>query len=154
MTVAPGLEAVGLVKLLGIVIESASADEVTISMEIGPDHLQNAGILHGGVHCALVETAASIGGHLWMSARPGGGTVAGVNNNTDFLRSFRAGRVTATATPKRSRPFEYSSAYTCPRPGTRVPRTRARCSSFQPVVIEGCPGGLTGTSGPCTPCAS
>jgi 1,4-dihydroxy-2-naphthoyl-CoA hydrolase len=89
----------GLVKLLGIVVESASADEVTISMEIGPDHLQNAGIVHGGVHCALVETAASIGGHLWMCEQPGGGTVAGVNNNTDFLRSFRAGRVTASATP-------------------------------------------------------
>jgi uncharacterized protein (TIGR00369 family) len=96
-----GLDAVamGLVKLLGIVVESAGPDEVTISMEIGPDHLQNAGIVHGGVHCALVETAASIGGHLWMSAQPGGGTVAGVNNNTDFLRSFRGGRVVATATP-------------------------------------------------------
>ena len=101
MTELVGLDAVnmGLVKLLGIVIESARGDEVTISMEIGPDHLQNAGIVHGGVHCALVETAASIGGHLWRSQQPGGGSVAGVNNNTDFLRSFRGGRITATATP-------------------------------------------------------
>ena len=89
----------GLLKLLGITVESASADEVTISMEIGPDHLQAAGILHGGVHCTLVETAASIGGYLWWSAQPGGGNVAGVNNNTDFLRSISAGRITATATP-------------------------------------------------------
>jgi uncharacterized protein (TIGR00369 family) len=89
----------GLVKLLGMVIESASGDEVTISMEVGPDHLQAAGILHGGVHCALVETAASIGGYLWWNPQPGGGNVAGVNNNTDFLRSVSAGRISATATP-------------------------------------------------------
>jgi uncharacterized protein (TIGR00369 family) len=89
----------GLLKLLGMVIESASADEVTISMEIGPDHLQAAGIVHGGVHCALVETAASVGAYLWLQTQPGGGNVAGVNNNTDFLRSFRGGRIIATATP-------------------------------------------------------
>jgi uncharacterized protein (TIGR00369 family) len=89
----------GLLKLLGIVIESASGDEVTLAMEVGPDHLQAAGILHGGVHCALVETAASIGGYLWWSPQPGGGNVAGVNNNTDFLRSVSTGRITATATP-------------------------------------------------------
>jgi uncharacterized protein (TIGR00369 family) len=89
----------GLLKLLGIVIESATPDEVVIAMEVGPDHLQAAGILHGGVHCSLVETAASIGGYLWWSAQPGGGNVAGVNNNTDFLRSISSGRITATATP-------------------------------------------------------
>jgi uncharacterized protein (TIGR00369 family) len=89
----------GLLKLLGITIDSAGADEVTISMEVGPDHLQAAGILHGGVHCALVETAASVAGYLWWSAQPGGGNVAGVNNNTDFLRSVNTGRITATATP-------------------------------------------------------
>jgi 1,4-dihydroxy-2-naphthoyl-CoA hydrolase len=89
----------GLLKLLGMVIESASGDEVTISMEIGPEHLQAHGILHGGVHCTLVESAASIGGYLWLITQPGGGHVAGVNNNTDFLRPFTAGRVVATATP-------------------------------------------------------
>ena len=102
MTELVGLDAVnmGLVKLLGIVVESANGDEVVLSMRIGPDHLQNAGIVHGGVHCALVESAASIGAYLWFNGQPGGGgRVAGVNNNTDFLRSSTGGRVTAIATP-------------------------------------------------------
>jgi uncharacterized protein (TIGR00369 family) len=102
MSEPPGLADaanVGLLKVLGIVIESASGEEATISMEVGPEHLQAHGILHGGIHCTLVETAASIGGYLWLITQPGGGRVAGVNNNTDFLRSFTGGRVVATATP-------------------------------------------------------
>jgi uncharacterized protein (TIGR00369 family) len=133
MSDAPDLNtvAVGLVKLLGIAIESASPDEVTISMEIGPDHLQNAGIAHGGVHCALVETAASIGGHLWMSAQPGGGTVAGVNNNTDFLRSFRGGRVVATATPiHRGRAQQLWLVQVTDADGTALARGQVRLHNF------------------------
>jgi len=69
-------------------------------MRIGPDHLQNAGIVHGGVHCALVESAASIGGlpvvqRATGRRRPGGRG----EQQHDFLRSSTGGRVTATATP-------------------------------------------------------
>ena len=37
-------------------------------------------------------------GHVWLSEH-GGGTVVGVNNNTDFLRAISSGTVTATSTP-------------------------------------------------------
>lgn len=89
----------GLLKLLGIVLEDASPDRVVLAMEVGPNHLQPHGVTHGGIHATLVESAASIGGHLWIKAQRGAGTVVGVANNTDFLRPFTGGRLTATATP-------------------------------------------------------
>jgi 1,4-dihydroxy-2-naphthoyl-CoA hydrolase len=89
----------GFVKLLGISIAEAGPDRVVLSMEVGPEHLQPRGVTHGGVHCTLVETAASIGGHLWLRATEPDSTVVGVANNTDFLRSSTGGRLIATATP-------------------------------------------------------
>ncbi|HEX3825736.1 MAG TPA: PaaI family thioesterase [Sporichthyaceae bacterium] len=89
----------GFLKLLGIAIVEAGPDRVVLAMEVGPDHLQPHGVTHGGVHCTLVETAASIGGHLWISATEPAGSVVGVANNTDFLRASTGGRLVATATP-------------------------------------------------------
>ncbi|WP_019878095.1 PaaI family thioesterase [Sporichthya polymorpha] len=84
----------GFVDLMGATVVEASADRVVLSLEVDERHHQPAGVLHGGVHCALVETAASIGAHLWD-----GGPVVGVSNHTDFIRSFRGGRLISTGTP-------------------------------------------------------
>jgi 1,4-dihydroxy-2-naphthoyl-CoA hydrolase len=89
----------GLLKLLGIAVEEASPDRAVLTMEVGPDHLQPHGVTHGGIYATLVESAASIGAHLWINAQAGAGTVVGVANSTDFLRPFTGGRLTATATP-------------------------------------------------------
>jgi 1,4-dihydroxy-2-naphthoyl-CoA hydrolase len=86
----------GFLHLLGVEISAAGADRVELSLQVGPQHLQPHGVLHGGVHCTLVETAASIGGQEWMAGR---GTVVGVSNHTNFLRPFSSGRLTAVATP-------------------------------------------------------
>ncbi|HUR74092.1 MAG TPA: PaaI family thioesterase [Sporichthya sp.] len=86
----------GFVQHLGAEIVESGPDRVVLHLDVDERHLQPAGVLHGGVHCTLVETAASLGGHLWLA---GQGTVVGVNNNTNFLRAFRAGRLVATATP-------------------------------------------------------
>jgi len=86
----------GLDTLLGIEIVEASADRVVLSWTVGPQLHQPFGILHGGVHCAAVESAASMGAALWYGER---GTVVGVSNHTDFLRSVRDGRLSATAEP-------------------------------------------------------
>jgi uncharacterized protein (TIGR00369 family) len=59
-------------------------------------HHQPYGIVHGGVHCSVVETLASIGGATWLGER---GKVVGVNNNTDFYRAVSEGAMTSTATP-------------------------------------------------------
>jgi 1,4-dihydroxy-2-naphthoyl-CoA hydrolase len=86
----------GLAGLLGLRFDEVSADRVQISWTVTPDQYQPAGLLHGGVHCAVVETAGSIGGALWLADR---GEVVGVANHTDFFRGVREGELTAVATP-------------------------------------------------------
>ena len=91
-----GARAGGFIDVLGLEFLEASADRCVISWEVRPDLLQPYGIVHGGVHCAVVETAASVAAGLWLGAA---GTVVGVANHTNFLRAVRAGTLTAVATP-------------------------------------------------------
>ncbi|PWR08473.1 thioesterase [Micromonospora acroterricola] len=86
----------GFVALLGLTFEEATADRVVISWRVRPELHQPFGIQHGGVYCSVVETAASVGGSLWLADR---GTVVGVSNQTDFLRAVRDGELTAVGTP-------------------------------------------------------
>jgi 1,4-dihydroxy-2-naphthoyl-CoA hydrolase len=87
----------GFNRVLGVEFSTVSPDEVVLTARIRPDLLQPYGIAHGGVWCALVETAGSVGAGQWYGER---GKVVGVANHTDFLHSVGAGAlVTATATP-------------------------------------------------------
>ena len=86
----------GLVALLGLRIDHMSADRVEMSWTVTPDQYQPAGLLHGGVHCAVVETAASLGAAIWLGDR---GDVVGVSNHTDFIRGVRGGELNAVGTP-------------------------------------------------------
>ncbi len=93
----PGPQAVpGFDALLGFTLAAASGDEVVGRLEVGPQLHQPFGIVHGGVYCTLVETAASIGAGQWFGQR---GTVAGVSNHTDFLRAVREGVLEVRARP-------------------------------------------------------
>ena len=51
----------GWVKETGIVILAASPEEVSCEWEVSEKHHQGYGIVHGGVHCGVIETLASIG---------------------------------------------------------------------------------------------
>jgi 1,4-dihydroxy-2-naphthoyl-CoA hydrolase len=75
----------------------ASADEVVVEYEIGPQHRQPYGIVHGGVHCAVVESVCSTGAGLAAVAR--GQSVVGVDNHTSFVHAVREGTVTVRAVP-------------------------------------------------------
>ena len=81
---------------LGIEFAEASGDKVVATWSAEPRLHQPYGIVHGGVHCSVVETLASVGAAMWMGDR---GQVVGVNNNTDFYRAVRDGSLTSTATP-------------------------------------------------------
>jgi uncharacterized protein (TIGR00369 family) len=86
----------GLDKHLGFDYVEIGPDRVEVRVQVTPELLQPFGILHGGVHCALVESAASVGAGLWYGD---GGQVVGVANHTNFLRAVRTGTLTAVATP-------------------------------------------------------
>jgi len=88
----------GWLQAMGITITHATADEVRAQMTVGPEHLQGYGIVHGGVHCGLIESLASIGAALY--ALPRNQSVVGLENNTSFIRAVRAGAtLRATASP-------------------------------------------------------
>jgi 1,4-dihydroxy-2-naphthoyl-CoA hydrolase len=81
---------------LGVEFTEVSGDKVVATWTARPDLHQPYGILHGGVHCSVVETLASVGAAMWIGAD---GKVVGVSNTTDFYRAVREGTLTSTATP-------------------------------------------------------
>src|SRR5438270_8794141 len=87
----------GWVKEMGITILSASADEVTCEWEVAEKHHQGYGIVHGGVHCGVIEMLASVGAAA--VALPRGQRVVGLENNTSFIRAVTAGKLHAVARP-------------------------------------------------------
>jgi uncharacterized protein (TIGR00369 family) len=74
-----------------------SGTRVTGSAEFGTDQHTPWGVVHGGVYCAIIESAASIGASIAVAER--GQFAVGVNNSTDFLRPVTAGRVDVVAEP-------------------------------------------------------
>lgn len=83
-------------EVLGLEFSEASGDKVVVTCPVKAHLHQPYGILHGGVYCSIVETAASVGGAMWLGDK---GYVVGVVNTTNFIRATREGMLTATATP-------------------------------------------------------
>jgi uncharacterized protein (TIGR00369 family) len=79
----------GWLQGMGVAITYATKDEVRCELTIGPQHLMPYGLVHGGVHCGVIESLASIGAYLF--ARERGQYVVGLENNTSFVRGVRAG---------------------------------------------------------------
>lgn len=90
-------EAVGFVHLLGLRVVAVSESEVTAELEVGPQHHQPMGIVHGGVYASIVETVCSIGAYVHASKRDL--FVVGVDNQTSFLKATRNGLLRAQAKP-------------------------------------------------------
>jgi uncharacterized protein (TIGR00369 family) len=87
----------GWVAAMSIHFTHASGDQVTAEFQVGPQHLQAYGIVHGGVYSGVIESVASVGAALW--ARRHNQTVVGLENQTSFLVATREGKLTATALP-------------------------------------------------------
>ncbi|BAK37581.1 putative thioesterase [Microlunatus phosphovorus NM-1] len=82
---------------LGLTVTAASSDEVQATWQVTEALLQPYGLLHGGAHCAVVETLASVAASIWLGPE---GRVVGTTNSTDFYRATGTGeRLTSTARP-------------------------------------------------------
>src|SRR5512134_2447765 len=68
-----------------------SRDEVVVEYDVADIHRQPYGIVHGGVHCGVVEAVCSTGAALSALARGQGGVV-GIDNHTSFIRAVRITR--------------------------------------------------------------
>jgi 1,4-dihydroxy-2-naphthoyl-CoA hydrolase len=86
----------GFNEVLGTEFVEVTTDRVVLRCTVKPQLLQPYGIVHGGVYCGLVETAASVAAATWLGDR---GNVVGVANHTNFIRATREGELTVTATP-------------------------------------------------------
>lgn len=110
---------------------SASADAVVLEYTVDERHRQPYGIVHGGVHCAAVESACSTGAA--MSAMPRGQAVVGVENHTSFIHAVREGRVRVTATPlTRGRRSQLWEAVSRDADGRIVASGRVRLLCLEP----------------------
>lgn len=87
----------GFDRFMGVRFVSASRDEVVLEYDVDERHLQPYGIVHGGMHCATIETACSTGAGLEALQR--GQSVVGVENHTSFIRAVRSGTIRVTAKP-------------------------------------------------------
>jgi 1,4-dihydroxy-2-naphthoyl-CoA hydrolase len=118
------------VEHLGLELTEVTGDRVVAAWTAAEKHHQPYGIVHGGVHCSVVETLASIGGAMWIGE---GGQCVGVSNTTDFYRPVRTGPLTSTATPvHRGRTQQTWLVETHDEAGKLVARGQVRLQNLYP----------------------
>lgn len=87
----------GFNKLIGLRYVRIADGEVVAELDVGAQHHQPHGIVHGGVYASLVETVASVA--AGYDAMKRGLTAVGLENHTSFLHAVREGVLRATARP-------------------------------------------------------
>ncbi|MBT2526256.1 PaaI family thioesterase [Streptomyces sp. ISL-99] len=116
---------------LGLHFEQVGPDRVVACWSARGDLLQPHGILHGGVHCAVVESVASVAADRWLGDK---GTVVGVSNTTDFFAPVTVanGRLTSTAEPiHRGATQQVWSVETVDAAGSLVARGQVRLQNLR-----------------------
>ena len=81
----------------GLELTEVTGTRVSGHIDVGPQHHTPWGVVHGGVYCTVVESAASVGASTAVTDR--GQFSVGVSNQTDFLRPMTAGRLDVVAEP-------------------------------------------------------
>jgi uncharacterized protein (TIGR00369 family) len=109
----------------------ATRDEVVVEYDVADVHKQPYGIVHGGVHCGVVESVCSTGAGIDAMAR--GQSVVGLENHTSFVRAVRSGTITVTATPvTRGRRVQLWEAVCRDESGKTVATGRVRLLCLDP----------------------
>lgn len=89
-------------------------------VDCGPEHHTPWGVVHGGAHCSIVESAGP------QSPRSAARSPSGVNNTTDLLRSESGGSDTVEATPTHQGRSQHLWQVTIHHGGTLLSRGTAR----------------------------
>ncbi len=85
-------------KAMGLTFTKATLEEVHAEIEISDIHVQQYGLVHGGVYAGMIEALCSTGAAINAMARGQQGSV-GLDNSTSFVRAVRKGTIRAVATP-------------------------------------------------------
>lgn len=88
-----------LLQYLGIKIQTVTANQVIISINVTDQIKQPFGIVHGGINATLAETAASLGANAWLTNNDHHQVATGIDINTHHLRTVKTGVLKAVATP-------------------------------------------------------
>jgi uncharacterized protein (TIGR00369 family) len=83
-------------RVVGMHFTEVSKERVRGWIDLGPQHHQPMGIVHGGVYAAAIEGAASFGASF---GAPEGYSVVGVHNATNFIKAMSTGRVNLEGSP-------------------------------------------------------
>jgi 1,4-dihydroxy-2-naphthoyl-CoA hydrolase len=133
---APSIEqlegASAYVRAAGLKLSEASGSKVVGWIDLTAEHHQPFGIVHGGVYCSAIETAASIGASTAVMDQ--GLVAVGVNNNTNFLAQMTEGRVDVVATPVTQGRTQqlWNVEITRPTDGRLVATGQVRLQNIQP----------------------
>jgi 1,4-dihydroxy-2-naphthoyl-CoA hydrolase len=84
-------------RAVGLHYDALTALEVRAHLEVSAQHHTPWGITHGGLYATVIESVASVGASHAVQAE--GRFAVGVNNQTDFLRPYTAGRLEVRGTP-------------------------------------------------------
>ncbi len=90
-------------RFLGYRLISQSADAAVVEMDVTNDHIQEAGVLHGGILSGLADTAAV---YLFEPYLPDHQTMTSIEFKMNFLRPVRTGEgnlVARSSTLRRGR---------------------------------------------------
>ena len=118
---------------MDLTLERIDSDGIDASWSAGPESHQPYGVLHGGVHCMVVEGLCSMAAALWL-ARDGQdeGRVVGVSNSTDFYRAVSEGRLTSSCRPvHRGRSQQVWTVETSDADGRLVARGQVRLQNLR-----------------------
>lgn len=88
---------VGFTTGLGLTLLEVGPTKALARAHAGPQHHQEAGIVHGGWHASIVETVGSIAAYIKAAER--GQSVVGVSNYTEFFRPHVEGPLDVEAVP-------------------------------------------------------
>lgn len=121
----------------GLRFVSASRDEVVAEWTIRAQHLQTYGIVHGGVHCGVIETLASVGAAIDVLEH--GRNAVGLENHTSFIRAVREGEhLRAVAKPlTRGRTTQVWEVEVRTDEGKLVATGRVRLLCIEPGALAG-----------------
>jgi uncharacterized protein (TIGR00369 family) len=92
--IARAMETVPYAQLLGIQLENLAPGEATLVLAVGPDLLQNHGVVHGGATASLIDSATAFAILTLLEPEE---RVTTVDLTICYLRSAREGQMKATA---------------------------------------------------------